>query len=209
MKNSKTLVLLLLAAGIAAAGCSPEAEKAYLPPFKASKKVVDDSTAQSFNPMVDILFVIDNSGSMDTHQANLANNINQFISVFIQNSILDYNISVISTDNDNTSSPCCGRFYGSPDKIVTKKTPNRELILDRLLRIGTRGSGSEVPFDTTVAATTPQLLATWNVDFLRDDASLIVIFITDADDQSRVSSMGLYSHLLALKKGDQKKILAF
>ena len=48
--------------------------------------------ASGSNDKVDILWVIDNSGSMATSQSNLANNMNSFISEF-QSKNLDFPLS--------------------------------------------------------------------------------------------------------------------
>jgi hypothetical protein len=47
---------------------------------------------------VDILFVVDNSGSMADEQANLARNFSEFINVLTQGAGNDYQIAVVSTD---------------------------------------------------------------------------------------------------------------
>ena len=47
---------------------------------------------------VDILFVIDNSGSMSDEQQNLASNFNRFIEVLADQVDLDYRIAAVTTD---------------------------------------------------------------------------------------------------------------
>jgi hypothetical protein len=47
----------------------------------------------SFDNRMDILFVIDNSESMRTHQTNLKNNINKFIEAFASIDSIDYHIA--------------------------------------------------------------------------------------------------------------------
>lgn len=187
--------------------CSPESEKVYLKPVEQKEKVTENPDALMFDPQVDILFVVDNSGSMYAHQQNLAANISLFTSKFSRNSILDYNIGVVTTDmgywrNDN------GELVGSP-KVVTKTTPNADAILAKNLQVGTNGSAVERSFDPVLKALEPQMLAGPNFGFYRPSAALAVIFITDAEDQSRANAMDTYAQLLNMKKGLAQKVLAY
>jgi hypothetical protein len=60
---------------------------------------------------IDILFVVDNSGSMAQEQANLATNFPQFISV-IEASGLDYRVAITTTGMDFTYNQAL--FPGGP-----------------------------------------------------------------------------------------------
>lgn len=199
----------LVALLIVIAGCSPTSSKVYLTPFVSPNKVVD-ANAEIFDPKADILFVVDNSNSMGPHQENLAENIKLFTSVFLNNSILNYNIGVISTDTENRlSSNANGKLYGDI-RVVNKQTPNANGVLGSNLMMGIGGSGYERSFDPILLALTPPLVTTWNAGFLRDDAALIVIFITDAEDQSQNTDPNrLYDFLLKLKNGDKRKVLSY
>jgi len=192
--------------------CSNEASKNYLPPFTKDKKVTDGNASDIFDPKADILFVVDDSGSMSGHQRNLSHNIGLFTSVFLQTSILDYNIGVITTDNDGFwggSSSCCGKLVGTY-RVVTKTTPNSNLVLQENLTVGINGSGREAPFETTSLALSNTMLTGWNSGFIRPSAALIVIFITDAEDQSRTTSpQSLLAEMLALKNNDKRRVLSY
>jgi len=193
--------------------CSPQTPEAYLRPNPPDEKVVQENT-EVFDPTVDILFVIDNSGSMSAHQRNLATNVDKFTSTFINSSILDYNIGVVTTDMDGTSygsgGRCCGKLVGYV-RVVTKATQNADMVLsENLLSPGTGGSAEEKSFDPVAAALTPPLINGFNAGFYRPDASLVVIFLTDAEDQSRdTDAKGLYELLLKLKGGNADRILAY
>ena len=63
---------------------------------------------------IDILFVVDNSGSMVDEQLNLVNNFEQAFLFYLkalhdQEVIDDYHIAVITTDNDSVEH--AGKFY--------------------------------------------------------------------------------------------------
>src|SRR5262245_44705272 len=58
----------------------------------------------SINRDVDILFVIDNSGSMAEEQATLARNFEQFIAVLERENVnANYRIAITTTDNGHVS----------------------------------------------------------------------------------------------------------
>ncbi|MBS1970242.1 MAG: VWA domain-containing protein [Bdellovibrionales bacterium] len=205
----------LLGAGllaVVATSCSPDTPKGYLTPVAPEEKVIQDNT-QVFDPKVDILFVVDNSGSMQTHQRNLSTNVTKFTSTFTKSSVLDYNIGIVTTDMTGSSwgarKPCCGQLVGNT-RVVNKNTPNADSILASNFLVGTDGSAVEASFDPVVTALTPPNLTGWNNGFYRQDASLVVIFLTDAEDQSdNASPQSLYNFLLNLKQGNASKILAY
>ncbi len=200
-------LLLVVLAG--ASACTDKTASIYLKPTEQKDDVSEgNETIDDFSPQADILFVVDNSGSMSTHQANLAANIPQFVSEFFRAPILDYNIAVTSTDVDGFASPCCGKFAGST-RVVNKRTANAEQILAQNLRLGVTGSGTEAPFDAVKMAMDPTLLSTWNTGFARKHSAFVVIFITDAEDQSNIDPLGLYNYLLAMKNNRKKKVFAF
>lgn len=191
--------------------CSPKSTINYLAPQEKEKKVVDGNTSDVFDPKVDILFVVDDSGSMNVHQDNLAQNITGFTSVFLNNSVLDYNIGVITTSDSSDYRNCCGQLVGTPS-IVTKRTPDSDIVLQRNLKVGINGHYYETPFATTARALEPGILAPGghNAGFIRSNAGLIIIFITDAEDQSEgLSAHNLMDQLLVLKNHDMRRILSY
>lgn len=203
--------LLLISCLLAGAfGCTQKAAKSYLAPFAPEKSITDGNASDVFDPKADILFVIDNSGSMEPHQRNLVRNIDLFVSAFLKTSIIDYNIGVITTDTEGYGRPCCGKLAGNYYRIVNKATPNANDVLKQNLLVGTNGAGYETPFNAISLAIDPALTTGYNAGFIRRGAALTVIFITDAEDQSqRVSSNDLLTKLLALKNGDKTKLLSY
>lgn len=194
-------------------GCTQNGASAYLAPTaeKGDDIAEGDETIDDFSPQADILFVVDNSGSMNVHQRNLSANINQFTREFLRAPVLDYNIAVVSTDVDGISNPCCGKFMskGSNPKVVNRRTPNATRVLAENLILGINGSGTEAPFDATRMALDPALLAGHNAGFSRKHSAIVTIFITDAEDQSDIDPLGLYNLLLSKKAGRKKKVFAF
>ena len=189
--------------------CSNQSSVLGLPPNLAGEKISDNGV-EVFDPSVDILFVIDNSGSMEPHQNNLSRNINRFIQNFVKKSGLDFHIGVVSTDMDNSSwnsGPCCGRLTGTPH-FVERTTPNFNVVLSRNMIVGTNGSAQEESFGPVMAALTDPNLTGSNTGFYRSKSHLAVIFVTDAEDQTRMNVDDFFKFLVALK-GDTSKISVY
>ena len=211
------------------AACSNTANKGAIPPDGVPAKKVTNGQQVAFNPGIDILFVVDDSGSMSSHQANLSNNIKKFTAELQKTAIVDYHIGVVTTSMDGET-PGSGCDYNSPwggsgrvcgdgrlvrfkTKVpfIDPKTPNGLSILEDNLLVGTSGAGEEMAFDPVVAALSPPMENTVNAGFLRPNASLAIIFVTDAEDQSDANptGQGLYNFLLNLKGGRPDKILTY
>ena len=213
---SKSLVAAL--ALTAFAGCAEESPK--LKGFQSAEKITTTEAA-NFNPKVDILFVIDDSGSMGTQQASLAANIPKFIAEIEKSSILDYHIGLTTSSFDGYSRSGCssgtyacggGVLHGGVSKtpFVTRKTPNGLKILAENMIVGTSGSATERFFAPVVAALSAPLVNTDNAGFYRQDATLVVIFITDAEDQSNNMKAADYLKFVwGLKNDDTKKVLNY
>lgn len=137
---------------------------------------------------VDILFVVDNSGSMSTHQSRLADGIGQFTGEFMTRTNVLYRIGVVTTDN--------GTLQGS-NPVVNRHTVGRDSVLAENLKVGTSGSPTERPLQYMREA-----LET-NEKFLRQEAKLVVIFLTDADDQSSGTATEYFDYLVNLKGGEE------
>ena len=169
-----------------------------------------DTFQQSQQPKADILLVIDDSCSMSDKQRNLASNFASFIQ-YATASNTDYQIGVITTTEDETPCPpgfpCpgvpgAGKLVrkGSIGPILTPATPNLAQAFSTLVNVGTDGSGTECGLSTATMALTPPRIANENAGFLRPDANLAVVVISDAGDQS-VQPVSYYQNLLVNVKG--------
>ena len=143
----------------------------------------------TFNPYprpVDILFVVDNSGSMTQEQEKLANSFDKFITELMQNQIHDYQIGVITTDMGNCTQGC-GRLRGTP-KILTNKMNAQQLIsaFAKNVNVSSQSSRFERGLDAVRAALSRPLIDDPNANkgFLRPGVPLVVIFVTDENDCS-------------------------
>lgn len=195
----------------ALSGCAEESPKKVPMKFDKAERVQDTDSNVTFSRAVDILFVIDDSGSMDQHQQNLATNVSQFTQAMLANQILDYHIGVVTSNMDQQpfgGGSWKGELFGR-EKFITRLTPNGSAELQANMKPGTMGSSTEMFFTPVVAAVGPALAAGVNKDFFRRDAYLAVIFLTDADDQSTMTAQDFYQTLVSLKGGDPKKLIVY
>lgn len=168
---------------------------------------IDAAPAQACEKM-DILFVIDDSGSMSEEQGNLASNFPMFASV-INNYItrsgspLDYRIGVTTTGRDVDYVLDLG--LGFPPVPFSESGTNGELLmgcgmtrrwiqrsdtdvsgtLSCIAQVGTTGPGYEMPLLMLDWTLDERVLDNTNAGFLRDDALLAIVVLTDEDDCSR------------------------
>ena len=171
---------------------------------------VGDSWDQS-TPKVDMLFVIDNSGSMAEEQHALAANLDHLWNrIALANA--DFHIAVTTTGMSAYTSgwtQCpggaqggeAGRFFpvdNSRPRIITPQTPNAKDALFANIGVG-QCHWDERFFDPVIAALTAPLITSvkapgtplpndGNAGFLRDDARLALMAVSDADDDADVTN---------------------
>ncbi|MCK6512516.1 choice-of-anchor D domain-containing protein [Myxococcota bacterium] len=147
---------------------------------------------QATQPKVDILFVVDNSCSMGDEQSSLGSNFTSFIT-FAQNLKVDFQIGITTTDV-TTGTPIGGGnntpggLRGSP-KIMDNATPSLATVFRQNANVGTNGSANEQGLEAARLALSHPLINTdvaqgGNKGFLRNDASLAIIIISDEPDSS-------------------------
>ncbi len=149
------------------------------------------------NNKLDILFVVDNSGSMSENQNNLANNFNSFITGFSSLGY-DYKIAVTVTDawrhlyvnqsykqgyvkfKDGLGANHSGLFVLTPDTVYPAQYPNLISAFNLHIKQGTNGSGDE----RALQSFTEALESNYNSGFIRSDAHLAIIIVSDEEDFS-------------------------
>lgn len=143
---------------------------------------------------VDVLFVVDNSGSMLEEQQKLATRLSSFVDTI---NGIDWQIGITTTDIDTTSSfATMGRLVTlahTNAKILTRNTPNYEdVFLDTITAYGTPPdcevngrscpSGNEQPLQAMRLAVGKR--QTDNAGFFRDGADFVSIVLSDEDEMS-------------------------
>jgi hypothetical protein len=141
-----------------------------------------DRLVQTTVPIVDMLFVVDNSCSMLQEQAVLAANFPALLEWFL-GSGLDYHIGVVSTDiNDPLHA---GRLRSvSEQRWIQEDTESPEAVFDEMVSMGTTGHWSESGRAAAFYAIEPPLVNDENLGFVRDDAALHTIVVSDENDES-------------------------
>lgn len=146
---------------------------------------------------LDILLVVDSSGSMADEQEKLAVNFQSFIQSFTE-SVVDYHIGVITTDVANQA--VAGQLQGEVT-FITPETPDAEAIFASNVRVGDSGSGLEMGFDAAYRALTEPNLSGANTGFYRPEAALSVVIFSDEDDLSP-QPVDYYLDFFASLKGE-------
>lgn len=147
---------------------------------------------ESFEAL-DVMWVIDNSGSMDEELDQVRSNFTTFITEFVGLG-LDYHLAVITTDMDSPGHQ--GQFQGTfitPDSA----DPIGEFLAQ--VNQGASGSGSERGMDAVKAALSEPLISGANAGFLRTDAALATIVLSDEDDSSNIDEASFSSWFSGLK----------
>ncbi len=160
-----------------------------------------DEFEQLGTPKVDILFVIDNSCSMFEEQTSLSSNFAAFVR-FAENQAIDYQLAVTTTDVDGGEN---GRFVpvaGLPsNRIVTPQTqPTPEAVFVQNTVLGTNGSASEKGLEAAYQALTAPNIVQHNAGFLRQDAVLSIIVVSDEEDSSP-QTVDFYANFFLSIKG--------
>lgn len=146
--------------------------------------------------MLDIVWVIDNSGSMADEQASLGTNFNAFIDSFIKKNV-DFKMAITTTDTSKESRK--GKIVGESDKKLTSaKAKANEAQFKKdfkdLVKVGTGGSGYEKGLEASEG-----FIEKHASSFLRKDAYLAVVILSDEEDQSPKSVKQYTDYMKSVK----------
>lgn len=143
------------------------------------------------NGKIDVLFVIDNSGSMASSQQRLANSFSHFIELFTEKGF-DYRIAVTTTDTWRAkyiTDQSIAKFRsGGPVNgqsgvyLITPQTQNINATFLQNIMQGTNGNGDERAFESMERTLAHTLNDEFN--FPRPDAFMSVIIVSDEEDYS-------------------------
>ena len=92
-----------------------------------------------------------------------------------------------------------GFTLNNNQRVLSSSTVGAEDIFSEMVAVGTTGSGIEMGLDAARAALQPELLADHNAGFLREDANLSVIFVSDENDYSSASTNEYWDFFASLK----------
>lgn len=181
MWRSLSLLLVMLAAcrsdNELLGGEAPEVRPTPPPPATPEKS---DAYRQNYKPTVDVLWVVDNSSSMDEEQTAISTNFPAFMAFFL-GSNLDYHIGVVSTnmqapEQSGKLTEKLGYRWIDPD------TTDPEAVFSEMAELGVFAGSNEEGVLAGYAAL--ELQTTYNQGFLRDDSSIHVVIVSDEPDYS-------------------------
>ena len=145
---------------------------------------VEDRYTLGANPVVDVLFVVDDSNPMGPTQEAMAVSAEDFLAPL--NVRADWQIGVVTTDVENPERR--GRLVGP---ILSSAAGDDAAALADALRVGTEGSQFEAGLSAMWSALSAPLATHENRGFLRDGARLVVVVVSDEDDCSDEGAFGL------------------
>jgi hypothetical protein len=162
--------------------------------------IYEEAFLQEVYEEVDILWVVDNSGSMSSAISAVEQNFGSFIDSFLSVG-LDFQMAAVTTDMDDANHQ--GRFQGS-ELIIDSNHPNpKQLFLDMVSQ-GANGSPDERGLDAAKASLSAPLVNGFNAGFLRKDAALAAIVVTDEDDSSSIDPTAFANWFKGLKNDPTK-----
>jgi hypothetical protein len=173
-------------------------------------------------PAVDLLFVIDNSRSMQEEQDSLVASFPGFIAGIedLLGSQTSYHVGVVTTDHNAYNEDACREIGAlttrtggqmSSDRLCGPFAGGRRYMTaaDNLseafacaAHVGIEGDWDERPMEALRSVLTgdPPRTAACNEGFLRADALLVVILITDEDDLASVGAPdGWYDAIVSVR----------
>lgn len=165
------------------------------PQFSNSPDSQSFSQHVTYNNKVDILWVMDNSTSMKKHQENISKQIDSFVDTLVA-SQFDFHLGVITTDIGSTGQD--GNLQGDV-KVMTSLTTDLKTKLRATMVVGDTGWNLEQGLGALKLALSTDKLNSENAGFLRSDATLAVIVVSDEDDHSVGTTADYISFLDELK----------
>ncbi|WP_413581890.1 hypothetical protein [Bdellovibrio sp. HCB288] len=209
MKNQFFGVISVISSGLLLSACAPDVEFMTAqdlssisgggggtvtgPKYQAFSQSVEVKS----NADIDILFVVDNSGSMAEEQKNFSSKINGFMNI-----IKDANWHVALTTTDpNATTPAPDKtsrawsdgqfrpFDSDSGSLFVLKASQHSLSdaqakLSAAINVGLLGSGDERAINSSYRAIERTADTPANQDFFREKSKLVVIAISDEDECS-------------------------
>lgn len=129
---------------------------------------------------VDILWVIDNSGSMSSIQRNVIANAKIFMDGFLQSNVINWKMGIVSTDEDDAP------YLGIPVTFGRQSVDPVTTFQQAVAKLGISGSGDEYVFHNI-----NRVFKDFS-KFHRADAHLVVIMVTDEEEQSQKLDPAVY-----------------
>ncbi|MEO1227346.1 MAG: choice-of-anchor D domain-containing protein [Myxococcota bacterium] len=187
----------------------------------STQGTVTDRHRQGPAGAVDVLFVLDNSLSMEREQGHVIANAGRFLEV-LETAGADYQLAVVSTDMEGSANAACPQtgtrpaglaegacgFFSEGDATDAQASwrivdaadlPSPRAAFARVANLGLGGSARESGLLAAATALAGPPARGHNLGFVRPDAHLALIFISDEEDQSSLDVDGFAARLVALR----------
>lgn len=151
--------------------------------------------AVAYNNKVDIVLIVDNSSSMNTFQENLLKQMPLMV-VALKQLKMDYHFAVITTSVEEKNNG--GIFIGTPT-YLKNESANLDTELQKRIRIGSEGSNLTRPLMNLTNIIFSSYMNFQGAGFLRSDALLALITLSDDDDGSTLSTDDFIDKMNTLK----------
>jgi hypothetical protein len=138
---------------------------------------------------------------MEDEQEKLSYGFERFVE-FFDLAAVDYHIGVTTTDMENIGGALIN--YGG-FKVIDSSTPSPSDVFGANVQVGISGSGFERGLDAAAQALSPLMLDGPNQGFLRDDAVLSLIFVSDEEDISHQGVNTYIDYFLSLKDAGARR----
>jgi hypothetical protein len=148
----------------------------------------EESFYQAGTDQADILWIIDDSNSMANEQLKVAQGFSQFIhAIRASADDVDFHLGIVTTDMDESNEQR-GLLVGDPPYLTREDDFINEF--GERIQVGVMGSDKERGLQAAYhALTDPDALA-YHEGFLRGDAVLALIFVSDENDCSDDNWLG-------------------
>jgi hypothetical protein len=148
-----------------------------------TRQTYNDLFFQEARDEVDILFVVDNSESMEAEQERLARRFDTFIDYMDEvETLMDFHLGVITTDLSDENAER-GRLLGTPT-VLTRDTLDYVDKFKERVQVGIEGWGMEKGLEASFVALSEPMVSDANDGFMRDGAMLVIIYVSDENDCS-------------------------
>lgn len=146
----------------------PQAMDAFTQGASGTVRTENFQQLASGSGVLDLVVVIDNSGSMAEEQLNLSTKLNPLLSYI---SASDWRLAVVTTDYRN----------GCVREVINKGDPDIQATFAAAIQAGTRGSGNEEGFRMAVEALKGNCLS---APWVRPSSTVAVLIVSDEDNCS-------------------------
>jgi len=154
--------------------------------------------------VTDVLWVIDDSGTMSEEQETLKASFQDFVDT-LAGADIDFHMGVITTDVSDSEQ--AGILLGEPPVLVNDTQDLAEVFAERAA-VGIDGSPDERGFDAVTLALSEPRVSGANAGFLRDEAALDIIIVSDEDDHSSQSVSDFLAFLASVKPSGAFRVSA-